>query len=93
MFCFRCKLIFEKKKEEEEEENKPKAHKAHMTTKAHKLTLSIVLASHRIKASKSLNEFRHGSLLTFDRGLHVSLCCRKAPDYYPLMSLKESRGM
>jgi hypothetical protein len=50
-------------------------------------------ALHRIKASRSLNEFRHGSLLTFDRGLHVSLCCRKAPDYYPLMSLKESRGM
>ena len=93
MFCFRCKLIFEKKKEEEEEENKPKAHKAHMATKAHKLTLSIVLASHRIKASKSLNEFRRGSLLIFDHGLHVSLCCRKAPDYYPLMSLKESHGM
>ena len=33
MFCFWCKLIFEKKKKEE-------AHKAHMATKAHKLTLS-----------------------------------------------------
>ena len=35
MFCFRCKLMFEKKK-------KNKAHKpikAHMATKAHKLTL------------------------------------------------------
>jgi hypothetical protein len=38
MFCFRCKLIFEGKKKEAE--NKPKAHKAHMATKAHKLTLS-----------------------------------------------------
>ena len=27
-----------------------------MATKAHKLTLSIVLASHRIKTSRSLNE-------------------------------------
>ena len=29
-----------KKEEEGEEENKPKAQKAHMATKAHKLTLS-----------------------------------------------------
>ena len=50
MFCFRCKLIFEKKKEEEEEENKPKAHKAHMATKAHKLTPFFVPASHWITA-------------------------------------------
>jgi hypothetical protein len=80
MLCFRCKLMFENKN------NKKKY-------KAHKLTLSIVLASHRIKALKSLNEFRRGSLLTFDCGLHASLCCCKAPDYYPLMSLKESHGM
>jgi phage FluMu protein Com len=36
MFCFRCKLIFEKK---EKEEQSPQAHKAHMATKANKLTL------------------------------------------------------
>jgi hypothetical protein len=35
----RCKLMFEKKK-------KNKAQKAHMVTKAHKLTLSIVPTSH-----------------------------------------------
>ena len=36
MFCFRCKLIFEKK---EKEEQSPQAHKAHMATKANNLTL------------------------------------------------------
>ena len=34
MFCFRCKLMFEKKR-------KDQAQKAHMATKAHKLTLYI----------------------------------------------------
>jgi hypothetical protein len=37
-----CKLIFEKKK-------KNKAQKAHMATKANKLTLSVVLTLHKIK--------------------------------------------
>ena len=41
----------------------PQAQKAHMATKAHKLTLSIVLASHRIKDSRSLNEVMRGNLL------------------------------
>jgi hypothetical protein len=50
--------MFEKKKKK-----KNKAQKAHMATKAHKLTLSIVLASHRIKTSRSLNEVMRGSLL------------------------------
>ena len=41
----------------------PQAQKAHMATKAHKLISSIVLASHRIKDSRSLNEVMRGSLL------------------------------
>jgi hypothetical protein len=42
--------------EEKKEKQSPQAQKAHMVIKAHKLTLSIVLASHRIKTLRSLNE-------------------------------------
>jgi hypothetical protein len=68
--------MFEKKKKNKEEEQSPQVQKAHMTTKAHKFTLSIVLASHRIKGSRSLNEFRRRSLL--GHGLHVTLSSRIA---------------
>ena len=47
----------------EKEKQSPQAQKAYMATKAHKLTLSIVLSSHRIKTSRSLNEVMRGSLL------------------------------
>ena len=46
----------------EKEKQSPQAKKAHMATKAYKLTLSIVLASHKIKTSRSLNEVMRGSL-------------------------------
>ena len=49
----RCKLMFEKKKK----------NKAHMATKAHKLTLSFPTASHKITTQKSFNEIHVGALL------------------------------
>ena len=55
MFCFRCKLIFEKKKEDQS----PKAYKAH---KAHKLTLSSPSRITLDHSTKSLNEI-HGNLV------------------------------
>jgi hypothetical protein len=48
--------MFEKKK-------KNKAHKPKRPTKAHKLTLSIVLASHKITTQMSFNEIHVGALL------------------------------
>ena len=56
MFCFWCKLIFEKKKKEE-------AHKAHMATKAHKLTLSFPTHITQDHSSRSFNEVHVGALL------------------------------
>jgi hypothetical protein len=52
----RCRLMFEKK-------NKNKAHKAHMATKAHKLTLSFPTASHKITTQRSFNEVHVRALL------------------------------
>ena len=45
MFCFKCKLMFEKKK---------KKAKSLQGPHGHKLKLSLVLVSHRIKAPKEL---------------------------------------
>ncbi len=47
MFCFRCKLILEKKKKEE-------AHKAYIATKAYKLTFFLPT---RITQDYCLKEF------------------------------------
>ena len=46
-------------------------------------------ALHRIKASRSLNEFRRGSLLTFDYGLHVTLL----PQSTRLLPINELKGI
>jgi hypothetical protein len=48
--------MFEKKK-------KNKAHKAHMATKAHKLTLSFPTTSHKITNQRSFNKVHVGALL------------------------------
>jgi hypothetical protein len=57
--------MFEKKK-------KNKAHKAHMATKAHKVTLSFSTASHKITTQRSFNEVHVGAWEPyFGNGLHI----------------------
>ena len=46
-----------------ETKKKNKAHKTHMATKAHKLTLSFPIASHKITTQRSFNEVHVGALL------------------------------
>jgi hypothetical protein len=46
-----------------ENKNKNKAHKAHMATKANKLTLYFPTASHKIITQKSFNEIHVEALL------------------------------
>ena len=58
-----------KKKKKKQEENKPKAHKAHMATKAHKLTLSFPTRITQDHSSRSFNEAHVEPY--FGYGLHI----------------------
>jgi hypothetical protein len=72
-----------KKKKQKTKKQSPLAQKAYMTTKADKLTLSIVLASHRIKTSRSLNEVNQSCVgAYFVSGLHAFFFCRITLDYF-----------
>ena len=89
MLCFRCKLMFENKKNKEKNNaHKPKRPTWPLTPTSSHYPLYSLLASHRIKASRSLNEFRHGSLP--GRGLHAFPSCCATQDRGSIGALNES---
>ena len=66
----------------EKEKQSPQAQKTHMAIKARKLTLSIVLASHRIKTLRSLNEVTCEACFVSDC-MNCS-SCRITLDYFSM---------
>jgi hypothetical protein len=89
MLCFRCKLMFENKKNKKKNNpHKPKRPTWPLTPTSSHYPLYSLLASHRIKASRSLNEFRRGSLL--GRGLHAFPSCCATQDRGSIGALNDS---
>ena len=66
----------------EKEKQSPQAQKAHMATKARKLTLYIVLALYRIKTLRSLNEVTCEACFVSDC-MNCS-SCRITLDYFSM---------